>query len=74
MQHWSEYEPYEIEQEFEVQCRECDKENSLEFAAYVWRDGSIFGSWVCPDCGEGNSSENLGNVTDFIDFDVREVN
>jgi hypothetical protein len=72
MCHWSEYEPYEIEQEFEVQCDECEQVNSLQFAAYVWRDGSIFGSWVCPDCGEGNSSDDLGNVADFVDHDIRE--
>lgn len=74
MGHWSEYEPHEITDWFELECDECLVTSDVEITAAVWRDGSIYGSWECPDCGEGNSSDDLGNVSDRVDVDVKEVN
>jgi predicted nucleic-acid-binding Zn-ribbon protein len=66
------YEPYEIERWFEVECDKCGVTGEIEFTAYVWRDGSIYGDWVCPKCGADNNSDNIGNVADFVDHDTRE--
>ena len=72
MGHWSEYEPYDITRWFELECDECCQNVELKLTAHVWRDGTVYGDWVCPECGEDNSSENLGNVADFVDHDKRE--
>ena len=72
MGHWSEYEPYDVVRWFDVECDECLDVSSVLITASVWRDGSIYGSWDCPKCGEANSSENIGNVADLVDHDARE--
>lgn len=74
MGHWSEYEPFEVTRWFDLECDDCLVVSPVLMTASVWRDGSIYGSWVCPDCGEDNSSEDIGNVADFVDVDVEEVN
>ena len=74
MGHWSEYEPYEVSDWFELECDECLVMSDLQVTVSVWRDGSMYGSWECPECGEGNYSEDLGNVSDRVDVDVMEVN
>jgi hypothetical protein len=69
---WFDYEPYDIVRWFELECDECCQEVELELTAQVWRDGTVYAEWVCPNCKENNSSENLGNVADFVDHDIRE--
>jgi hypothetical protein len=70
--HWSEYEPPEITGLFDIECNECLSVSSVPFTGNVWRDGSIYGSWDCPECYEGNYTEDVGNVADFVDHDARE--
>lgn len=72
MEHWSEYEPYGIERVFHVQCSWCEKFDDVKIAAYVWRDGSIYGDWVCQFCDGDMSNDDFGNVADFVDHDKRE--
>jgi 6-phosphogluconate dehydrogenase (decarboxylating) len=72
MCHWSEYEPYDIVRSFELWCDDCDEKFELSLTAQVWRDGTVYAQWVCPVCDENNSSEDLGNVADFVDYDMRE--
>ena len=72
MSHWFEYEAPEIVDWFDVECDECLVVSCVEITANVWRDGTIFGSWDCPECGEGNSSEDISNVAEGVA--VGEVN
>lgn len=72
MEHWSEYEPYEITREFHVQCVWCEKLDDVEITAHVWRDGSVYGDWECKFCGGDNSNDDIDNVANFVDHDSRE--
>ena len=70
--HWSEYEPPEITRWWYVQCRGCEQFDDVEITGHVWRDGSIYAAWICPACGKNNSSDDIGNLADFVDHDIRE--
>lgn len=72
MIYFEEYDPTEITRAFEVECSKCEVLAEIEFMAYVWRDGSIYGDWYCPKCSVWNYSDDLGNVADFVDHDTRE--
>jgi hypothetical protein len=72
MCHWSEYEPYDVVRWFELECDECRKKSDLKLTVQVWRDGTMYGQWVCPVCDENNSSDDLGKVADLVDHNIRE--
>lgn len=72
MEHWSEYEPYDITNWFDVQCNECEKLQCVHITASVWRDGSMYAYWHCEECSATNFDEDLGSVSDLVDHDARE--
>lgn len=72
MEHWSEYEPYEITRWWYLQCENCEEFDDVEITARVWRDGTIYGDWWCRRCDTTQSREDLGNVEGLVDHDTRE--
>jgi hypothetical protein len=66
------YEGVEITQNFELFCGKCDNLFDATITAFVWRDGSVYGEWDCPDCGAITYSDNIANVADLQDHDTRE--
>jgi len=66
------YEPKEITRCFELWCDKCDATFDATITAYVWRDGSVYGDWFCVKCGASTYSDNILNVADLIDNDIRE--